>query len=44
MGIATALDTLCGQSNGAGQYQMLGIHMQRCMIVVSVVSVILAVI
>ena len=33
LGLATALDTFCGQSNGAGQYHMLGIHMQRSMLV-----------
>ncbi|XP_050893774.1 protein DETOXIFICATION 16 [Lathyrus oleraceus] len=44
MGIASALDTFCGQSNGAGQYHMLGIHMQRSMLVVSIVSVFLAII
>lgn len=44
MGITSALDTFCGQSNGAEQYHMLGIHMQRAMIVVSIVSVFLAII
>ncbi|KAK7358170.1 hypothetical protein VNO77_00094 [Canavalia gladiata] len=44
MGLATALDTFCGQSNGAGQYHMLGIHMQRSMIVVLMMSVFLAII
>ncbi|TKY61033.1 MATE efflux family protein ALF5 [Spatholobus suberectus] len=44
LGIATALDTFCGQSNGAGQYHMLGIHMQRSMVLVSTMSVFLAVI
>jgi len=44
MGIATALDTFCGQSNGAGQYHMLGIHMQRSMVVVLTMSVFLAMI
>ncbi|MED6156015.1 hypothetical protein PIB30_010946 [Stylosanthes scabra] len=38
-GLAGALDTFCGQSNGAGQYEMLGIHLQRSMLVVSLVSV-----
>ncbi|XP_004503307.1 protein DETOXIFICATION 16-like [Cicer arietinum] len=44
MGIASALDTFCGQSNGAGQFHMLGIYMQRSMLVVSIVSVFLSII
>lgn len=44
MGLASALDTFCGQSYGAGQYHMLGIHMQRSMLVVLIVSVFLAII
>uniref|UniRef100_A0A9I9E6N6 Protein DETOXIFICATION n=1 Tax=Cucumis melo TaxID=3656 RepID=A0A9I9E6N6_CUCME len=44
MGMASALDTFCGQSNGAKQYHMLGIHMQRAMFVLSLVSIPLAVI
>lgn len=43
MGMASALDTLCGQSFGAGQNHMLGIHMQRAAIVLSIVSVFLAI-
>ncbi|KAI3976598.1 hypothetical protein MKX01_008456 [Papaver californicum] len=35
-------DTLCGQSYGAKQFRMLGIHMQRAMFVLSVVSIPLA--
>ncbi|CAK9142294.1 unnamed protein product, partial [Ilex paraguariensis] len=31
--MASALDTFCGQSYGAKQYHMLGIHMQRAMVV-----------
>ncbi|KAI3831733.1 hypothetical protein MKX03_002505 [Papaver bracteatum] len=42
MGMGSALDTLCGQSYGAKQYHMLGIHMQRAMIVLLLVSVPLA--
>ncbi|XVF09518.1 hypothetical protein REPUB_Repub07fG0100300 [Reevesia pubescens] len=42
MGLASALDTLCGQSFGAEQHHMVGIHTQRAMLVVSVVSVFLA--
>ncbi|KAI7750496.1 hypothetical protein M8C21_032717 [Ambrosia artemisiifolia] len=44
MGMASALDTLCGQSYGAKQYHMLGIYMQRAMVVLMVVSIPLAVI
>ncbi|KAK9278099.1 hypothetical protein L1049_027657 [Liquidambar formosana] len=42
MGMASALDTLCGQSYGAEQYQMLGIHMQRSMLVQLLVSILLS--
>ncbi|KAI3961265.1 hypothetical protein MKX01_006979 [Papaver californicum] len=42
MGMGGALDTLCGQSYGAKQYRMLGIHMQRAMFVLLLVSVPLA--
>ncbi|GMJ13493.1 hypothetical protein like AT5G52450 [Hibiscus trionum] len=44
LGMATALDTLCGQSYGAKQYSMLGIHMQRAMLVLEIVSIPLAII
>lgn len=37
--MASALDTLCGQSYGAKQYHMLGIHMQRSMVVQLVISI-----
>ncbi|KAI4347229.1 hypothetical protein L6164_008059 [Bauhinia variegata] len=43
-GMASALDTLCGQSYGAKQHQMLGTHMQRAMLVLLIVSIPLAVI
>ncbi|XP_062078603.1 protein DETOXIFICATION 16-like isoform X2 [Humulus lupulus] len=42
--MASALETFCGQSYGAKQYHMLGIHMQRGMIVLLVVSIPLAII
>ncbi|CAN4084283.1 unnamed protein product [Withania somnifera] len=42
MGMGSALDTLCGQSYGAKQYHMLGIHMQRAMLVLLLASVPLA--
>ncbi|XP_062078610.1 protein DETOXIFICATION 16-like isoform X2 [Humulus lupulus] len=44
IGMASALETFCGQSYGAKQYHMLGIHMQRGMIVLLVVSIPLAII
>lgn len=42
MGMGSALDTLCGQSYGAKQYHMLGMHMQRAMFVLLLVSIPLA--
>ncbi|PKA49260.1 MATE efflux family protein LAL5 [Apostasia shenzhenica] len=42
MGLSTALDTLCGQSYGAKQFRMVGLHMQRSMIIVTLVSIPLA--
>ena len=44
IGMASALDTLSGQSYGAKQYHMLGIHMQRAMFVLLLVSIPLSVI
>ena len=44
MGMASALDTLCGQSYGAKQYHMLGIYMQRAMLILMLVSIPLAII
>ncbi|KAL8056684.1 hypothetical protein ABFX02_04G135100 [Erythranthe guttata] len=44
MGMASALDTLCGQSYGAKQYHMLGIHMQRAMLVLLLVCIPLAIV
>ncbi|XP_023531831.1 protein DETOXIFICATION 16-like [Cucurbita pepo subsp. pepo] len=44
MGMASALDTFCGQSYGAKQYHMLGIYMQRAMVILLLVSIPLAVI
>ncbi|CAI9098556.1 OLC1v1035225C1 [Oldenlandia corymbosa var. corymbosa] len=37
-GMGTALDTFCGQSYGAKQYHMLGVHMQGAMLVLLLVS------
>ncbi|XP_060670533.1 protein DETOXIFICATION 16-like [Ziziphus jujuba] len=44
MGLSRALETLSGQAYGAKQYHMLGIHMQRAMFVLLIVSIPLAVI
>ncbi|BBH04142.1 MATE efflux family protein [Prunus dulcis] len=44
MGMSSALDTLCGQCYGAKQYHMMGIHMQRAMLVLSIVCIPLAII
>uniref|UniRef100_A0A5B7B3R0 Protein DETOXIFICATION n=1 Tax=Davidia involucrata TaxID=16924 RepID=A0A5B7B3R0_DAVIN len=41
-GMGSALDTFCGQSYGAKQYHMLGIHMQRAMFVLLLASIPLA--
>ncbi|XP_021277042.1 protein DETOXIFICATION 16-like [Herrania umbratica] len=41
-GMASALDTFCGQSYGAKQYHMLGIHLQSALIVMLLVSIPLA--
>ncbi|PIA26599.1 hypothetical protein AQUCO_09100042v1 [Aquilegia coerulea] len=40
--MGTALETLRGQSYGAQQYHMLGVHMQRAMVVLLLVSIPLA--
>ncbi|XP_024368330.1 protein DETOXIFICATION 17 [Physcomitrium patens] len=44
IGMASALETLCGQAYGAKQYHMLGIHMQRAIFVLYLVSVPIAVV
>ncbi|KAL5750601.1 hypothetical protein ACOSP7_025204 [Xanthoceras sorbifolium] len=43
LGMGSALETLCGQAYGAKQYHMLGIHMQRAMLVLTLVSIPIAV-
>ncbi|KAL5079524.1 hypothetical protein RYX36_007945 [Vicia faba] len=43
-GVASALDTLCGQSYGAKQYRMLGVHTQRAMFILMIVAIPLAII
>ncbi|CAN6445885.1 unnamed protein product [Victoria cruziana] len=42
LGLATALDTLCGQAYGAKHYHMLGVYMQRSVFILSIVSIPLA--
>lgn len=39
IGMACALETLCGQAYGAKQYQLLGIQMQRAMLILNVTSI-----
>ncbi|KAG8632870.1 protein DETOXIFICATION 27-like isoform X5 [Manihot esculenta] len=41
LGMASALETLCGQAYGAKQYQMLGIYLQRSWIVLFLWSILL---
>lgn len=41
LGMGSALETLCGQAVGAGQYNMLGIYMQRSWIITFVTALIL---
>ncbi|CAL1401449.1 unnamed protein product [Linum trigynum] len=38
-GMASALETLCGQSYGAKQYHLLGVHLQRAMIVLLLAAI-----
>ncbi|KAF8407631.1 hypothetical protein HHK36_006764 [Tetracentron sinense] len=39
MGMASALDSLCGKAYGAKQYNMLGVQMQRAMLVLLLVGI-----
>ncbi|RYR17676.1 hypothetical protein Ahy_B03g062372 [Arachis hypogaea] len=39
MGMASALDTFCGQSYGAGQHGMLGVHVQKAMLVLIILCI-----
>ncbi|CAN0891333.1 Protein DETOXIFICATION 16 [Linum grandiflorum] len=39
IGMGGALETLCGQAYGAKQYKMVGIHAQRGMLVLAILSV-----
>eukprot|EP00262_Sarcandra_glabra_P011376 TRINITY_DN2728_c0_g3_i2.p1 TRINITY_DN2728_c0_g3~~TRINITY_DN2728_c0_g3_i2.p1 ORF type:complete len:507 (-),score=62.94 TRINITY_DN2728_c0_g3_i2:283-1737(-) len=41
LGMASALETLCGQAFGAGQYHMMGIYMQRSWVVLTATCVLL---
>ncbi|CAI9116211.1 OLC1v1017303C2 [Oldenlandia corymbosa var. corymbosa] len=41
LGMATALETLCGQAYGAKRYNMLGIYLQRSWIVLGLASILL---
>ncbi|KAK8298184.1 hypothetical protein V6Z12_D05G238100 [Gossypium hirsutum] len=41
LGMASALETLCGQAYGAKQYQMLGLYLQRSWIVLFICSILL---
>ncbi|KAL5726426.1 Protein DETOXIFICATION 16 [Ranunculus cassubicifolius] len=43
LGMGTALETLCGQAYGAKQNHMLGVHMQRAMLCLSIASIPLAI-
>ncbi|XP_020593528.1 protein DETOXIFICATION 16-like [Phalaenopsis equestris] len=42
MGVSSALDTLCGQSYGAENYKMVGLHLQRAMVICVLASIPLA--
>ncbi|CAN0891431.1 Protein DETOXIFICATION 16 [Linum grandiflorum] len=44
LGMASALDTFCGQAYGARQYHTMSIHMQRAMLVLLVISIPLSVV
>ncbi|RZC73205.1 hypothetical protein C5167_048684 [Papaver somniferum] len=41
LGMASALETLCGQAYGAKQYHMLGIYMQRSCVVLTICAILL---
>ena len=41
LGMASALETLCGQGYGAKQYHMLGVYLQRSWIVLFLTSILL---
>lgn len=39
MGVGGALETLCGQAYGAKQYQMLGVYLQRAMVILILMTI-----
>uniref|UniRef100_A0A803MIJ0 Uncharacterized protein n=1 Tax=Chenopodium quinoa TaxID=63459 RepID=A0A803MIJ0_CHEQI len=39
LGMASALETVCGQSYGAEQYNMVGIHIQRAIVLLMLISI-----
>ncbi|KAG2399993.1 Protein DETOXIFICATION 27 [Vigna angularis] len=41
LGMASALETLCGQAYGAGQHRMLGVYLQRSWVVLSLASILM---
>ncbi|CAM0904938.1 unnamed protein product [Alopecurus aequalis] len=43
-GMASSLETLCGQAFGAKQYHLLGIYKQRAIVVLTLVSLVVAII
>ncbi|KAL8132252.1 hypothetical protein AgCh_007945 [Apium graveolens] len=42
LGMASALETLCGQSYGAKQYDMLGVYLQRSWLILFICSIVLS--
>lgn len=42
LGMGSALETLCGQAVGAGQYEVLGIHLQRSCVITLVTALFLS--
>mmetsp|Transcript_15538 Transcript_15538/g.43478 ORF Transcript_15538/g.43478 Transcript_15538/m.43478 type:complete len:243 (-) Transcript_15538:108-836(-) len=43
IGCASTLETLCGQAVGAGNYKLLGLHMMRCIFMITMVMPLFAV-
>ncbi|CAN1291523.1 Protein DETOXIFICATION 16 [Linum perenne] len=39
MGMGGAVETFCGQAYGAGKHKLLGIHLQRSMVVISLLTI-----
>ncbi|XP_051125442.1 protein DETOXIFICATION 40-like isoform X2 [Andrographis paniculata] len=44
LGMASAVETLCGQAYGAGRYEMLGVYLQRATVVLMIFSLPIAVV